>query len=63
MSGDGFVAKGLGASPGTVTGKIALSLEDVKAIVDEGADAVFVRNDTGPEDVPAMQLASAIVST
>jgi pyruvate,orthophosphate dikinase len=58
-----FLAKGMGASPGTATGPIVFSSDDAVALLAKGAPAILVRLETTPEDVPGMKAAAGIVTT
>lgn len=58
-----LLAKGLGASPGTATGAVALRSEDALALASRGQAVIFVRMDATPEDVPGMKAAAGIVTT
>lgn len=57
-----LLATGLPASPGSVSGIVAHSLAAVEQILATGQRAILVREDTSPEDLPAMLKAAAIVT-
>lgn len=54
------LAMGLGASPGRVSGQVALSAE---AVGDADGDVIFVRPETSPADVPGMAEATGVLTT
>jgi len=56
-------ARGLGASPGAVTGKLALSTDEVLTRAQRGEATVMVVIDTAPGDVNAIRAAKALVTT
>jgi pyruvate,orthophosphate dikinase len=58
-----LLAKGMGASPGTVTGEIVFRSEDAVALAAKGTSVILVRTETTPEDVPGMRAAAGIVTT
>ncbi len=55
-------AKGLPASPGGATGRIALSSERAKEMADRGEKVILVRPETSPEDVGGMSVAEGVVT-
>ena len=57
-----LVARGLPASPGQVSGKIALTAEDALHRAESGEDIILVRKQTLASDVPAMMAAKGIIS-
>jgi pyruvate, orthophosphate dikinase len=57
---DQLLATGLGASPGRVTGRVALSSEEA---ADADGDVILVRNETSPEDVAGMAASVGILTT
>ncbi|EFL88906.1 pyruvate, phosphate dikinase [Ahrensia sp. R2A130] len=57
------LAKGLPASPGAVTGAIALTSEDAVAMAAQGEDAILVRAETDPRDVHGMHAAIGILTS
>jgi pyruvate,orthophosphate dikinase len=57
---DGLLAVGLGASPGRVSGRIAL---DSESAADAEYDVILVRSQTSPEDVAGMASSVGILTT
>ena len=64
-SGDGetALARGLGASPGLVSGEIRLTPEDAVAGAEAGRDVILVRAETSPDDVHGMQRSCGILTS
>jgi pyruvate,orthophosphate dikinase len=58
-----LLVKGQGASPGRVTGPLAVSAESARAFAKDGAPAVLVRNEASAEDADAIRVAAALVTT
>ncbi len=58
-----FLTKGVNASPGTATGKIVFQSDDAVNLVGAGEKVIFVRTETGAEDVPGMRVAEGILTT
>lgn len=58
-----LLAKGVGASPGTATGKIVFRSEEAVAMAADGTSVILVRTETTSEDVPGMRAAAGIVTT
>jgi len=58
-----LLAKGMGASPGTATGKIVFRSEEAVAMAADGTSVILVRTETTAEDVPGMRAAAGIVTT
>ncbi len=56
------IAKGLPASPGAATGKIYFTAEAAVTAVNSGEKAILVRQETSPEDIEGMYLASGILT-
>jgi pyruvate,orthophosphate dikinase len=56
------IAKGLPASPGAASGRIAFNVDDVLKLTGEGEKAVLVRVETSPEDIEGMKAAEAILT-
>lgn len=56
------IAKGLPASPGAVTGKIALSSNKAQEWKEQGEAAILVRHETSPEDIQGMDAAVGILT-
>ena len=57
------LARGLPASPGAASGKIALSAEEAEALAGHGEAVVLVRVETSPEDIHGMHAAAGILTT
>ena len=57
------VAKGLPASPGAASGKIAFSPLEAEAIAQRAEKAILVRIETSPEDINGMQAADGILTS
>lgn len=55
-----LVARGLGASPGRVTGRIVLTAEEALEAED---DVILVRRETNPEDVAGMSASVGVLTT
>ncbi|WP_433503089.1 PEP/pyruvate-binding domain-containing protein [Pseudonocardia halophobica] len=55
------IAKGLGASPGRVTGRAVFS-SDEAADAGDDEDLVLIRPETSPEDVPGMAVSVGVVT-
>lgn len=58
-----LLARGMGASPGTATGRIVFRSDDAVALAAEGQSVILVRIETTPEDVPGMKVAAGIITT
>jgi pyruvate,orthophosphate dikinase len=56
------IAKGLPASPGAVTGVIALDAETAVKIAESGKKVILVRIETSPEDLHGMKAAEGILT-
>ncbi|MGM0578651.1 MAG: pyruvate, phosphate dikinase [Myxococcota bacterium] len=56
------VARGLGASPGAATGKVAFFAEEAVERAGRGEDVVLVRKETSPEDIHGMLTAKGILT-
>jgi pyruvate,orthophosphate dikinase len=56
------LAKGLPASPGAASGRVAFNVADTLAKVAKGENVVLVRLETSPEDVEGMKAAEAILT-
>jgi pyruvate, orthophosphate dikinase len=59
---DHEIAKGLPASPGAVSGVIALSAEEAISLKDNNIDCILVRQETSPEDISGMVAAKGILT-
>ena len=57
------VAKGLPASPGAASGRIAFSAADAEAMTAAGQKVILVRIETSPEDIGGMHAAEGILTT
>jgi pyruvate, orthophosphate dikinase len=57
------LARGLPASPGAASGKIALSAEEAEALAGHGEAVILVRIETSPEDIHGMHAAAGILTT
>ena len=57
-----IIARGLGASPGGVVGRIALTAEAVRRMAAAGDKTVFLRPTTTPEDLAGMVAASGVLT-
>jgi pyruvate, orthophosphate dikinase len=58
-----LLATGMGASPGTATGKIVFRSEEAVAMAANGTSVILVRTETTSDDVPGMRAAAGIVTT
>jgi len=58
-----LLAKGMGASPGTATGKVVFRAEDALKGASEGEAVILVRIDATADDVPGMRAAAGILTT
>ncbi len=56
------IAKGLPASPGAASGKVAFSAEEAKERHEKGEKVVLVRLETSPEDIEGMIAAEGILT-
>ncbi len=58
------IGRGLGASPGAVSGSVVFTAEDAKAAVDNdpSASVILVRLETSPDDIEGMKAASGILT-
>jgi len=57
------LAKGLPASPGAATGKLAFSAEEAHERTQNGEKVILVRKETSPEDVQGMHSAVGILTS
>ncbi len=57
------LAKGLPASPGAATGKVAFSAKDAEDLAAKGEKVILVRIETSPEDIGGMHAAQGILTT
>jgi pyruvate,orthophosphate dikinase len=56
------LGKGLPASPGAASGRVAFSAEEAVRLHDSGVDALLVRNETSPDDIRGMYAAQGILT-
>ncbi len=57
------VAKGLNASPGGASGRVALSAKEAERLAAEGKHVILVRKETSPEDIGGMAAAKGILTS
>ncbi len=57
------LAKGLPASPGAATGKLAFTAEEAVQRAQKGESVILVRKETSPEDVDGMHHAAGILTS
>ena len=57
------LSKGLPASPGAATGKVAFSAKDAEDMAAKGEKVILVRIETSPEDIGGMHAAQGILTT
>jgi len=56
------VARGLPASPGAATGKLAFTSADAVALASDGEAVILVREETSPDDISGMAAARGILT-
>ena len=56
------IAKGLPASPGAATGKVAFTAEDAVVLAEAGEAVILVREETSPEDIHGMSVSRGILT-
>jgi pyruvate,orthophosphate dikinase len=56
------LGRGLGASPGAASGRVAIDVQDAIARAGAGESVVLVRSDASPEDAPAVRAAVAVAT-
>jgi pyruvate,orthophosphate dikinase len=56
------IAKGLPASPGAATGKVAFTADDAVEMAAAGERVILVREETSPEDIHGMSVAAGILT-
>ncbi len=56
------IARGLAASPGAASGRLALTADDAEARARAGQDVILARMETSPEDIHGMHAARGIVT-
>jgi pyruvate,orthophosphate dikinase len=57
-----ILGRGLGASPGAATGRVAIGVDDAVTRSARGERVVLVRSDASPEDAPAVRAAVAVAT-
>ncbi len=58
-----FLARGLPASPGAVSGQVVFSADDAEKRAEQGAAVILVRTETSPEDIHGMKAARGILTS
>lgn len=58
-----LLARGLAASPGAATGRLAFSVADVKELRRRGEPAIFARTEASTEDILGIKLAAGVLTT
>jgi pyruvate,orthophosphate dikinase len=61
--GSKVIAKGLPASPGAASGKLAFTAEEAVERTEKGEKVLLVRKETSPEDVDGMHSAAGILTS
>jgi pyruvate,orthophosphate dikinase len=56
------IARGLAASPGAASGRVVFSAEDAVMLTAAGESVVLVRQETNPDDIHGMEVASGILT-
>jgi pyruvate,orthophosphate dikinase len=59
---DAVLGRGLGASPGAASGRVAIDVDDAVRRSAAGERIVLVRSDASPEDAPAVRAAVAVAT-
>ena len=57
------IAKGLNASPGAATGRAVFTAERAKEMAKDGKPVILVRQETSPEDIEGMVIASGVLTS
>lgn len=57
------IAKGLNASPGAATGRAVFTAERAAEMVKDGKPVILVRQETSPEDIEGMVVASGVLTS
>ncbi|MCK5732318.1 MAG: pyruvate, phosphate dikinase, partial [Tenericutes bacterium] len=57
------ISKGLNASPGAATGRVVFSAERAAEMVADGKPVILVREETSPEDIEGMAVASGVLTS
>ncbi len=58
-----IIAKGLNASPGAATGRAVFTAERAAEMVKDGKPVILVRQETSPEDIEGMVVASGVLTS
>ncbi|MFA7076581.1 MAG: pyruvate, phosphate dikinase [Candidatus Izemoplasmatales bacterium] len=58
-----IIAKGLNASPGAATGRAVFTAERAKEMAKDGKPVILVRQETSPEDIEGMVVASGVLTS
>lgn len=58
-----LLARGLAASPGAATGRLAFRVADVKELRRRGEPAIFARTEASTEDILGIKLAAGVLTT
>lgn len=61
-AGGARLAAGIGASVGVASGRIALDLDQARAMAGEGDRVILVRRDVSPDDVAAIAIAEGVLT-
>ncbi len=59
---EAILGRGLGASPGAASGRVAIDVDDAVRRAAAGERIVLVRSDASPEDAPAVRAATAVAT-
>jgi pyruvate,orthophosphate dikinase len=57
------ITRGLPASPGVVSGKVAFSSAEAEDLAKQGVDVILVRHETSPEDIKGIASAKGILTS
>ncbi len=57
-----IIARGLGASPGAIVGRIAMTSESARRMSEAGTDVILVRATTTPEDLAGMAVSGGVLT-
>jgi pyruvate,orthophosphate dikinase len=57
------LASGLAASPGAASGRVVFSADDAVMLAEAGEKVVLVREETNPDDIHGMEVASGILTS
>ncbi len=58
-----IIAKGLNASPGAATGRVVFTAQRASEMVKDGKPVILVRQETSPEDIEGMVVASGVLTS